>query len=318
MARVLIIGGAGFIGARLARACLRRGDRVTILCRAQTSLWRLAELEREIEVERADLTAADRVAAALARHAPEEIYHLALKTRRPARDDFSDVTEGLHQDVFGMTNVVAAAARLKTPPRTFVRTGTIAEYGEIVPPFVETRREAPTGSYGASSLACTQFLTMMGPRLPFASATARLALTYGPDQNPDFLIPGLIAACLRRQPMTIRNPDYRRDLIHVDDVVDALLRMAARPDLQGTLLDIASGTAPSVREIAALVTDITGAGADVLRFAPQGRSAPHEIRASGDRARALLDWQPEIGLREGLERLIGHLTATDTSHRGAT
>ena len=81
-------------------------------------------------------------------------------------------------------------------------------------------------AYGAGVVAATHLTAALQPRLPFRISTARLALVYGPAQSTDYLIPYLIQRCLDGLPSVVRRPDDRRDLIHVDDVVDGLLRLA--------------------------------------------------------------------------------------------
>jgi UDP-glucose 4-epimerase len=318
LARVLIIGGAGFIGANLARACLARKDRVTILCRPTTSLGRLSDLNGDIAVERAHLTDRSALDRIIATHAPDEIYHLAQRTRRLPRDDLSDVTGAVSEDIMGLINAVAAASAVARPPRSFVRTGTIAEYGFGARAHRETDREAPRDAYGTASLACTHVLAMLAPRLPFSSTTARLALTYGPDQSLDFFVPKLIQSCLSRAPLQVRAPEDRRDLIHVDDVVAALLMIGEQPAARGRVINIATGVAPSVREVAQLVVEITQADASLLQFQPDSGRPPTELRSSPDLARSLLGWQAKLGLRDGLIKTIDALSQPRHSQIGAT
>ena len=187
-----------------------------------------------------------------------------------------------------------------------MRTGSLAEYGPIPAPHVETLREAPVNTYAAMLVCGTTLLQSLQPRLPFAAATARLALTYGEGQAQDFLVPGLITRMLAGTPCDLGRPDDRRDMIHVDDVVAALLRMAERPEaVRGRVLNISTGVAPAVRDIAEMVRRLLAADPSLIRIAPDPAAvALPDFRADPALAMQLLDWQPAIGLEAGLERTI--------------
>lgn len=103
-------------------------------------------------------------------------------------------------------------------------------------------------------------------RLPFPVVTARLSLTYGPAQSESFLIPSLIRHCLAGEPSTIRHPSARRDLIFVDDVVEALCRLPYADLRGGEVVNIASGNAPTMRETVTEILAATGADSANVEF----------------------------------------------------
>ena len=172
-------------------------------------------------------------------------------------------------------------------------------------PYREEAREEPVTAYGASLVAATHFVGALQPRLPFTVATARLALVYGPSQSIDYLVPLLITRCLAGKDSIINRPEDRRDFIFVDDAVAALLCVAAAPLLGHTVINISSGAAPTMREVAQLVVEQTGARPDLIEFSngspPTGVT---DLRGSPERARALLGWRSRIALAEGLKRTV--------------
>ena len=144
---------------------------------------------------------------------------------------------------------------------------------------------------------------MLRGRVPFALVTARLALTYGAGQSERFLLPVLIERCLAGEPLMIARPYDRRDLMHVDDAVAGLLRLAARP--LAPVVNLATGIAPTMVEVAARVCALTGAHPQLIDVGP--RNPPGGIldfRGSGALARRLLDWVPEVALDDGLARTV--------------
>ena len=303
MTRVLITGATGFIGSHLARACLARGDDVSIVARPQSSLARLADVSTQIAVHRLNLTDTGKLRDCLTTACPEVIFHAGAQTRFPETKDLADLSVSVNSNLKGLIALLSAAATSAKPPRAFVRTGSIAEYGDIETPYVETAREAPRNAYGASVLAGTQFMAMAGPRLPFQAVTARLALTYGPDQSRDFLIPHLLDSFLNGRPITIQRPHDRRDLIHIDDVVRGLFMICENPEAVGPLVNLCTGQAETMLYVTQTLAALMDAEPDLVRYSDIS-DPPVVLAGNPTRIQAALGWSPKIPLYEGLERTV--------------
>lgn len=310
MTRVLIIGGAGFIGSHLAQHCITRGDDVQIVVRPQTDLWRLAKFHTRPVVHTLDL--GDRVALdrCFREVRADEIYHLAFQTRRQQTPNFSDVDQSINADILNLINILAAAAATKPSPRTVVRAGSLAEYGNGPAPYNEDQRENPLNAYTAALTAATHYTQMLQPRLPFSTFTARLALAYGPDQDEGFLIPTLVRNCQAGKKTLIRRPDDRRDLIYVTEVAEALCRLASSALPGGTIVNIATGIAPPVTHIADLVARAVGADPALIELADPSCTDENDqgicinFCGSPALARKLLGWEAKIPVNEGLQRML--------------
>jgi len=125
--------------------------------------------------------------------------------------------------------------------------------------------------------------------LPFPGVTARLALVFGPGQAESFLIPALIQACLQNKPFQVNRPSDQRDLIYIDDVINALMLLADNPPPGSQAINIATGIAPTMREVADHILNAAGAAPKLLQFGdPSPQSGISEMRASPEFARALL------------------------------
>lgn len=301
----LVTGAAGFIGSHLLRRLVSEGAQVHALVRPGSSLDRIDDWRRKVCLHHVDLSDAPAVREAVAAASPEFVFHLGGQNRGLNSAGPGAAQEAIAAIVQPLIGLIEAAAALQTPPLAFFRAGTIAEYGRSALPFRERNREAPVNAYGAAMLAATHLLEMLEPGLPFRVVTLRLALTYGPRQSDSFLIPQLVDACLDGRRFQIQRPDDRRDLIHVDDVVSAFLALAETPHVRSGVVNVCTGLAPSMREVAAEIIAATRCNPALIE---QHRAAPGEaiteLRSDPSLARELYAWSPRIPLRQGLSRLI--------------
>ncbi|TCM21355.1 UDP-glucose 4-epimerase [Novosphingobium sp. PhB165] len=301
----LVTGAAGFIGSHLSARLLAEGDEVHVLVRPTTSLARLSAIAGNLTIHTSDLRDREATRAQIAAIAPERVFHLAAETRLPPEPSFERARAAIAFYIEPTLNLVEALADLSAPPSVVVRTGTIAEYGDADLPYGEASRPHPLSPYGAGMLATAQYLAMLAPTVPFPVITARLALCYGPGQSREFLVPALIDAAITGRPITVRRPGDRRDLLHVADVVDALLQIAELASGDCTLVNVASGEAPTMGEVADRIVAMTGCDpALVTRLDPLPGDSPVEMRSTTERARVRFGWERRIGLEEGLRQTI--------------
>ena len=141
------------------------------------------------------------------------------------------VERSLEVNLVGTINVLHAALESGAPVAAFVRAGGLEEYGLAATPFEESQREQPVSPYSASQVAATHYCEVLQRHTSVAIVTLRPALVYGPDQSTDFFIPGLIVSCLRGIDFEMTEGEQTRDLLFVDDLVDAFLLAASRPGL---------------------------------------------------------------------------------------
>lgn len=300
--RSLVTGATGFIGSHLVRRLLARGDDVHVVARPGSALDRLQGMTGEITIHSLDLADLPALSNCLDWAAPERVFHLAAETRKTAAAGFDAALRTIHDTEIILIHLLEALAGMAQPPAVLVRAGSIAEYGKAPVPFREDQREEPDTPYGVGKLAGTHYIRVLGEILNFPVTTARLALGYGAGQSEEFLIPAMIRACLQGRPTVVRRPADRRDLIYVEDAVEALILLADRPPAGCSVLNIATGVAPTIREVAEIVITLTGAERGLLVF--QDEAGVSELRASPHRIKALTGWTAKTSLREGIARTI--------------
>jgi nucleoside-diphosphate-sugar epimerase len=304
---VLITGGAGFVGSHLAAACIAAGYPTHVIVRPGSRQDRLVGLRDSITRHDVDLRSDEALRRCLRTAMPEIVFHLAAKPRRPQTADFTDAILGVDSEILTFVRLLRTLNELSHPPRLLVRAGSIAEYGTAPPPSHEDSREQPITAYGASLLAGTHYASALQDRVNFRIATARLALLYGPRQSVDYFIPGLIDRCLRGFPSIVQRPDDRRDLLFVEDAAAGLLRMAEVDLPPAAIVNLCTGIAPTMREVAALIVASTGCDPSLVELGEgyDTKGSPI-LLCSAERAQSLLGWHAGTDLADGIDKTVEH------------
>jgi len=157
--------------------------------------------------------------------------------------------------------------------------------------------------YAASKLAAEAFVTAYSSAYGIPIAIARLFNTYGPRQNPDFVLPSIIKSALTQDALTLGNTTPTRDFTYVDDIVNAFLRLAETGE---GIYNVASGVEISIEALVARVAEILGKPLTISSQPAQRRSTTVEIermRADISRIKAL-GWAPRVSLVDGLTKTI--------------
>ncbi|MGK5114197.1 MULTISPECIES: UDP-glucose 4-epimerase GalE [unclassified Geodermatophilus] len=298
--RVLVAGGAGYIGSVVTAALLESGHEVTVLDDLSTGhADAVPSGARFVQASLHDS------APVLADVRPEGVLHFAAK---------SLVGESqVKPEIYWDTNVGGSLALLEAMRavdcRRIVFSSTAATYGE--PEQVPIREDAPTrptNTYGASKLAVDAMLTSYATAHDFAAVSLRYfnvaGAAYGLGERhttETHLIPiALQVAAGTRQAMTVYGEDYPtpdgtciRDYIHVADLADAhLLALTAPAPGEHRIYNLGNGTGFSVQQVVDAVREVTGHPVPV-EVGDRRAGDPAQLVASSDRIRTDLGWKPQ-------------------------
>ena len=294
--RVLVTGGAGFVGSHVAEAFLAEGFDVLAVDDLSTGCEQ--NVPREAGFEQLDIGDAKVVALAVNRFGPDVVCHLAaqasvtVSVRDPVRD--------LRTNVEGTVSVCRAAQEAGAP-LLYASTGG-ALYGDRAPvPTPETFFPQPHSPYGASKLGGELYVTTWGRLCGLPNVALRLGNVYGPRQNPHGEA-GVVAIfsdhLLRGEPPTIFGDGKQtRDYVHATDVASAFV-LAARSERAG-IFNVGWGRGTTVLELFDMLQRVAGTSLGP-RFEPL---RPGELLRSVIDSSAIanaLKWRPGIEVREGL------------------
>ncbi len=301
---VVVTGAAGFIGSHVTRRLVRDGAAVHAMVRRRGSP-RLADVRRSIVESELDVTDADLVRERFAEVQPEAVIHLAGETSARRFEDSWDALErSFEVNLRGTLNVLRAAIELDGV-RVVVRTGGLQEYGTAQVPYHEAQLEQPVSPYSASQVAATHYCRMLQPHTSVTLVTLRPALVYGPGQSPDFFIPALIDSCLRDVDFEMTSGEQGRDLLHVDDLVEAIMLAVSRTVPGGAVINLGHGEEHRMVDVARLIVRLARTDARLRIGARPNRAGDLDhLFARNDLAASLLEWHPRVALADGIARTV--------------
>ena len=305
--RVLVTGGAGFIGCNLVQALVARGDAVRVLDNFSTG--NRANLVSDVEVIEGELRSYERVHAAV--RGTELVFHLGALGSVPR--SVQDPLTSSAVNVEGTLNVLLAAR--DEGVRRVVFSSSSSIYGSRDDlPVNEEMAPDPISPYGVAKLAAERYcVSFTRVYHAFETVVLRYFNVFGPRQSPfsqyAAMVPLFITAVSRGEPVTVfGDGEQVRDFTYVGNVVDATLRAADAADVSGRIMNVAAGSPASVNTVAESIGRILGQ--DVRKEYEPPR--PGDIRdswADVSAARELLGWEPSIGLEEGLRLTVESLGA---------
>ena len=304
MPKVLVTGGAGFIGSHVADLFLARGFDVTIV--DDLSSGKRENLPATATFHQIGVNSSQ-FASLVAEGRFDVVAHLAgqIDVRHSVADPVNDATI----NILGSLNLMEALRRSGFDARVvFTSTGG-ALYGEFnKPPNVETYPKDPESPYAISKLSTEYYLAYYGRVHDKDTVAVRFGNVYGPRQDPHGEAGVVAIFCgriLNDRPLTVfGNGLQTRDYVYVGDVARAVFMAATsslpeRGRIDARAFNIGTGVGTSVVDLARLLQDAAGTNVPI-EFAPHRPGEQQESFVDVSKARDVLGWTPELSLRQGL------------------
>lgn len=305
--RVLVTGGAGFIGSHIAEAYLRDGWEVTVL--DDLSRGHESNVPKGASFLKADIRSSE-ARKALATGRFDVLNHHAaqidvrVSVDRPAFDS--------HINVVGLVNLLEGAGEGGVRRVIFASSGGVLYGDATVIPTPETAPKLPISPYGVSKLAGEYYLRTLAALRGFEGVAMRYANVFGPRQDPKSeagVVSIFVSRLLAGQPLTVFGDGCQtRDYVFVKDVARANVLAASVPiagegDLDRPAFNIATSVQRNVLELAASVGQVMGRKPEIEFADPR----PGELFRSAldvSKAKKTLGWTPQYVFEDGLRELV--------------
>jgi UDP-glucuronate decarboxylase len=310
--RILVTGGAGFLGSHLCERLIAAGHEVICVDNCytgtKTNIQRLLENPR-FEFVRHDVTFPLYIEV-------DEIYNLACPAS-PIHYQF-DPVQTTKTSVHGAINMLGLAKRLKAK---ILQASTSEVYGD---PSVHPQTEAywgnvnpigPRSCYDEGKRCAETLFFDYFRQVHLRIKVARIFNTYGPRMHPNDgrVVSNFIVQALRNEPITVfGDGSQTRSFCYVDDMTDAMSRLMNSPDEITGPINLGNPGEFTIRELAEAIIRLTGSSSTLV-FKPLPQDDPKQRQPDISLARRQLQWEPKIPLEQGLTQTIEYFRALRSS-----
>ncbi len=305
--KILVTGGAGFIGSHLVDAFIDQGHEVSIIDNLITG--RRENINPQATFHELDICD-EGVADIFAQNRFDVLVHQAaqMDVRRSVEDPRYDADV----NIMGTLNLLQAAAATGVKRILFASTGG-AIYGEQIEfPAGEEHPAWPESPYGITKLSCERYIHFFAKNNDMSYMLLRYANVYGPRQNPhgEAGVVAIFSKMLLAGQHPVINGDglQTRDFVYVGDVVRA--NVLALEHEGSDYVNIGTGIETNVNDIFRILNEATGAHAEE-KHGPAKPGEQMRSVLSYDKAKRVLGWQPEVDLKQGLEETVAFFRELD-------
>ena len=301
--KILVTGGAGFIGSHVVDALVREGHAVVVV--DDLSMGKREQVHPAARFYQVDIRRRDTLEEVFRAEQPEVVNHHAAQGN--LRRSMAEPSFDASVNILGSLNLLELSLAYKVQTFINISSGG-AIYGEPRRlPVDETHPIHPLSAYGVSKYSVEQYLGLYGPDSGVNYTTLRYANVYGPRQNP--LGEAGVVAIFSRQMFAGERPTIfgdgtkTRDYLHVEDIVRANLLVMQEEKTAGRVYNLGLGREVSDRRIFELVRSAVGLAVEPI-LAAKRPGEIDRICLDSSRAKAEFGWEPTIPLEDGIARTV--------------
>ena len=299
--RVLVTGGSGFIGGHLVPKLIELGHDVYSLDRYVTGRYVLGASTGAVF---GDLRDSFTIRKLVKEIQPDTVIHLAAIS--PVAYSYDHPQEVFEVNMLGTINLSESCLRHVPNFKHFLFAGTSEEYGNQTEfPIKEDAELRPNSPYSVSKVASDKYLQYMREAYDFPVTVLRPFNTYGRRDNVHFVVERTITQMLQDKTVRLGDPTPVRDMVYIDDHVDAYLTCLDNEKARGDVFNFCTGYGVSIKELVELIAKLVGFDGEIIWGTIPAR--PLDIKkliGSYEKAKRILGWEPKHTLEEGLKKTI--------------
>ena len=289
---ILIVGGTGFIGYHLAKKSLKKGWKVTSISSKRPRKKRYLP---QVKYIICDITKKKSL-----RKNIQKSFNYVVNLGGYVDHSNRKITFKSHY--IGCKNLTEIF--LKKELIAFVQMGSSAEYGNVKSPQKENAKCKPKSVYGQDKLLSSTYLIDLFKKQKFPSTILRLYNTYGSRQDLNRFIPIVISGCTKNKKFPCSIGNQVRDFLHIDDVVDAILKSLTNKNARGQIINIGSGKPRIIKKIIEYIKKISKGGYPLFGKVKLRRDEILTVYPDINKARNKIGWRPKISFKKGLKVTI--------------
>lgn len=310
MSKIVITGGAGFIGSHIVDNLARYGNEIAIVDNLDP-YYSLDLKKRNIDIIlknenvsfiNLDITNLDNLKEIID-DTVDYVYHEAAQPG--VRISIQDPFKPNNVNIVGTLNVLKSS--LDANVKRVINASSSSVYGTIrYLPFDEEHPTMPISPYGVSKLAAEHYCRVFYDVYGLSTVSLRYFTVYGPRMRPDLAIHKFTKKILNDEPITIfGDGNQTRDFTYIDDIVGANIKLLNTNKADGKVINLGNGNRITVNEMVKLLEDIIGKKAKIIYDEKQKGDAEHTL-ANIELAKKLIGYEPRTLMREGLEKFVSY------------
>jgi len=286
-ARVIVTGASGFIGLNMVRLLAELGAQITVIDRIQP-----AERLANVQFEWADLRHLDKVYEA------DYLIHLAAITNAGFAERYQlDTFEVNVLGTINLLNHVRIEKRVLFP-------STALTYKASDTPISEDAETDLSSVYALSKNVGEEVVKFHCQRMGVGHTIVRFFNIYGVGQLPMYIVPQVLTQIREHHRIEIRNGSVMRDLLYVDDCIDAVLKLSVTPLAEDSVFNIGSGHIVSIADVARAAVEASGQlNVEINDLEEMIEYSPTAIMADIGKVQSTIDWYPRTSLKTGLKKM---------------
>jgi UDP-glucose 4-epimerase len=289
--KVLIIGGAGFIGYHLAKLCSKKYETTSLSLsipnksrKCSNVKYIICDISKKSDLEKKIKDKFD-IVVNLGGYINHTNKNLAIKTHFKGCQNLVNF--------FNDKNI-----------RIFIQIGSSTEYGKQKSPNIENNNGKPNTIYAQSKLKATRYLSKFYKKKNFPFVVLRFYQVYGPNQNKDRLVPMVIESSLNDTKFNCSSGIQGKDFLYVSDAVNAIYKCFDNKKIIGKIINIGSGKKITVKRIILKIVKKINAGKPIFGTLGMRSDEPKNSYPNIMKAKNYLSWEPKVNLDKGLSKTI--------------
>jgi len=312
--KVLVTGGAGFIGSEVVRQLVDQRVDVTVLDNFSSGKREYLESFDKLRVINGDICDDEAVSNAL--NDQDSVVHLAALPFIP--DCYYHPEEFFKVNAVGTVKLMQESIRSETVER-FVHVSSSEVYGTArYVPMDEEHPTLPHSTYAVSKLAADRAVFAMHKEHGFPAVIIRPFNSYGPNVTQPYIVPEIALQLLSsNNSVKLGNVESKRDFTFVEDTARGIVMALTGKEAIGETINLGSGQDVKIRDLAFLMAKLSSRRVKIRR--DPSRFRPHDVErllCDYTKAKKILRWEPQVSLEDGLKRTIGWITNNRVTFKG--